>query len=71
MLHATHPMCETVSDPADLKTGCSGIEEFTCARTEVSLLFLDSFSFFFFLVCGNWIGLFWAFVTFSSFSGCF
>lgn len=35
MLHA-HPMCETDCDPADIETGRSGIEEFTCARTEVS-----------------------------------
>ncbi|XP_060673473.1 uncharacterized protein LOC107421144 isoform X3 [Ziziphus jujuba] len=34
MLHAIHPMCETNCDPAGIETGCSGIEEFTCARTE-------------------------------------
>lgn len=33
--HATHPMCESDSGPVDQKTGVSGVEEITCARTEV------------------------------------
>lgn len=34
-LHATYPMCESDSDPADRVAGGSAVEELTCARTEV------------------------------------
>ncbi|PON71299.1 Methyltransferase [Parasponia andersonii] len=34
VLHATHPMCESDSVPADRVTRSSGAEELTCARTE-------------------------------------
>ncbi|XP_031279661.1 uncharacterized protein LOC116138078 isoform X3 [Pistacia vera] len=34
VLHATHPLCESHSDPIDNELDCSGEKELTCARTE-------------------------------------
>lgn len=34
VLHATHPLCESGSDPFDIEVVCSIEKEFTCARTE-------------------------------------
>ena len=36
-LHAAHPMCDSDCEPAERVTGISGVEELTCARTEVFL----------------------------------
>lgn len=35
VLHATHPLCESGSDPFDIEVVCTIEKEFTCARTEV------------------------------------
>lgn len=44
--HATHPMCESDSDPADTDrvAGGSAVEELTCARTEVYYMLFETTS---------------------------
>lgn len=42
-LHATHPLCESHSDPIDNELNCSREKELTCARTEVHFSLVEVF----------------------------